>query len=233
MENTVTVRAEDLGALLQKVDALSAQVAGLTEQVEAQRRGQLVVEELVQDALPVFNSAFKAVTREMVELEGAYSVDEVVAVLKRVLVNTHRLNQALGLLEAGVDLLDEVQLLSRPVFATATQVAGELERKGYLVFAQEGLRMADRVVTEFTPDDARALADNVVTILKTVKNMTQPDIMALANNAVDQLHEPEPAGQDVSVWSLMRDLNDPKVRKGLARLLRVLKSLSDQPAGQN
>ena len=32
--------------------------------------------------------------------------------------------------------------------------------------------------------DARALADNVVTILKTVKNMTQPDIMALANNAV-------------------------------------------------
>ncbi|MDX1811215.1 MAG: YkgJ family cysteine cluster protein, partial [Gammaproteobacteria bacterium] len=48
-----------------------------------------------------------------------------------------------------------------------------------------GIQMMDRIVTEFTEEDVQALSDNVVTILKTVRNMTQPDIMALANQSVE------------------------------------------------
>lgn len=229
MDTQVTVRAEDLGALLQKVDALTTEVQALTRQVEAQRRGQLAVEELVQDVTPVFNQAFKKVVEELAEVDGQFTADEWVHLLKRALANTYRFNALMDQLESALDLLGEVDKLSKPVFQTAILTASALERKGYFAFAQEGLRIADRVVTEFTEADVRALGDNVVTILRTVKNMTQPDIMALANNAVDQLHEPEPPAQEASVWSLMRELNDPKVRQGMARLLRVLKTLSNQP----
>ena len=37
--------------------------------------------------------------------------------------------------------------------------------------------IADRVVTEFTEEDVKALGDNVVTILNAVKEMTQPEVM--------------------------------------------------------
>jgi uncharacterized protein YjgD (DUF1641 family) len=229
MESQVTVRAEDLSALLQKLDALSGEVKGLAAQLEAQRRSQLALEELVQDLTPVFNQAFKKVVGELAEVDGQFTAEELLFMAKRMLANTHRFNALLDQLESALDLLGEVDKLSKPVFQTAVTSLDQFERKGYFTFAREGLRIADRVVTEFTEDDVRALGDNVVTILRTVKNMTQPDIMALANNAVDQLHEPEPVERDASLWALMRELNDPKVRQGMARLLRVLKTLSNQP----
>lgn len=230
MENTlVTVNAADLSALLQKVDHLTDQVSALTEQVEAQRRSAQILEELVQDLTPVVNQAFKTLVRELDEVDGEFTGEQLLFLIKRLLANTHRFNALLVQLESVLDLLAEVPKLGRPVFNSAVTTLDQLERKGYFVFAREGVRIADRVVTEFTEDDVRALGDNIVTILRTVKNMTQPDIMALANKAVNQLHEPEPVEQNASVWALMREINDPKVRKGLARLLRVVKTLADQP----
>jgi uncharacterized protein YjgD (DUF1641 family) len=89
-------------------------------------------------------------------------------------------------------------------------------------------------VTEFNEDDVNALGDNIVTILNTVKSLTQPQIMALTNNALQAIQEePTPEG-DVSAWALLRDLRDPKVRKGMARLLNMLKVLAEQPeVGKN
>jgi uncharacterized protein YjgD (DUF1641 family) len=222
MDTMVSVRADDLSALLEKVDFL-------TEQVAAQRRSTQALEELVQDLTPVLNQGFKAVVRELDEVDGQFTSEELVFLVKRLLANTHRFNALLNQVEAVLDLLDEAGKISKPVFDTAVSTLDQLDRKGYFAFAQEGLRMADRVVTEFSREDARALADNIVLILSTVKNMTQPDIMALANKAADTLHEPGPVAEDASLWTLMREMGDPKVRKGLARMLRVIKTFADQP----
>ncbi len=232
MTNTVSVNAEDLALLLKKVDTLTDTVKALTEQVEAQRQSTAVLEELIQDVAPIANQAFKTVARELADVGDEFGGEDLVFLIKQALSNTRRFSALLNQLEAVLDLLDEVQLLSKPVVGTAVRTVHELEQKGYFVFAQEGVRIADRVVTEFTEEDVRALGDNVVTILRTVKNMTQPDIMALANRAADSLHETDTVEGNVSVWSLMRDMNDPKVRQGLARLMRVLRTFSEQPGGQ-
>lgn len=218
-----------MDALNTQVNALAAQMSALTAEVEELRRAQILVEDLVADGWPVMNQAVKAVTQHVADLEGADG-DSLLELGKRVLTNTERLHRAFDLLEAGTDLLDEVQSVSQPAMRTLNNLVAEYERKGYFIFAQEGMRMIDRIVTEFTPEDARALADNIVLILRTVKNMTQPDIMALANRAADTLHAPEPPASEASLWALLRDMNDPKTRLGLARLLRVLQSLGQQPA---
>ncbi len=56
-------------------------------------------------------------------------------------------------------------------------MAGELEQKGYFTFARGGMRMMDNVVTSFSEEDVNRLGDNIVLILNTVKDMTQPEIM--------------------------------------------------------
>jgi uncharacterized protein YjgD (DUF1641 family) len=88
----------------------------------------------------------------------------------------------------------------------------------------------DRIVTEFSEEDVRALGDNIVTILYTVRNMTQPEILELANKSLAAIRpEEEIQPESVSTWSLLRELSDPKVRVGMARLLNLLKVLADQP----
>ena len=100
-----------------------------------------------------------------------------------------------------------------------------MEQKGYFVFLQGGLDMVDRIVDEFSEEDVQQLAGNVVLILQTVKEMTQPEIMTMLRNTALVVQDEEPV--DTSLFSLIRQLNDPSVRRGLAKTLNVLKSVGE------
>jgi len=68
-----------------------------------------------------------------------------------------------------------------------------------------------------------------VTIVNTVKNLTQPDMLAAINNAVNiykhlDINQVEP----VSLWKAMREMNSPEMRKGLGFMITFLKSLSEE-----
>ena len=117
-----------------------------------------------------------------------------------------------------------------PVMQMVTSKATELDEKGYFAFAQGGLEIADRVVTSFSEDDVRALGDNVVLILNTVKEMTQPEVMNLLSRAAIEVQaaEDEQPGPPPSTLALLRQMRDPDVRRGLARTLTVLHSLGAQ-----
>ena len=91
----------------------------------------------------------------------------------------------------------------------------------------------EKIVTEFNEEDVKALGDNIVSILHTVRNLTQPEIMDLTNNALDAIRV-EPLSDDVpSALGLVRELSDPQVRRGFARLINLVKSLADQPIATN
>jgi uncharacterized protein YjgD (DUF1641 family) len=100
----------------------------------------------------------------------------------------------------------------------------EMEQKGYFIFLQGGLDMIDRIVTSFSEEDVRQLGENIVLILQTVKEMTQPEIMNMLRNTATLVKDDEPI--DTSLLSILRQFNDPAVRKGLAKTLQVLKSMT-------
>ena len=100
-------------------------------------------------------------------------------------------------------------------------------------FAREGWGILERVVTEFSEEDVKALGDNVVTILTTVRNMTQPEIMAMANNAIGAIQEVPPETKTPSALSLLRELSNPKTRRGMARMINLLQVLDEQPNNSN
>lgn len=124
----------------------------------------------------------------------------------------------------------ELTELAGPVMAMLTTWTAELERKGYFGFAEGGLRIADRVVTSFDEDDIDALGDNIVLILNTVKEMTQPEVMGLLSRTAVEVQDIEdgPLGPPPSTLALLKQMRDPDVRRGLSRTLTVLRSLGAQ-----
>jgi len=145
---------------------------------------------------------------------------------KRLLRNTRTLEQMLDQLESFSELWQDLNPLSQDAFLTLMNRLNEMEQKGYFVFLQGGLDIADRIVTSFTEEDVRQLGENIVLILQTVKEMTQPDIMLMLRNTAAVVKDEEPV--DTSLWSIIRQLNDPAVRKGLAKTLQVLKSVAEK-----
>jgi uncharacterized protein YjgD (DUF1641 family) len=214
---------KDIALLHEKIDHLN-------EQMEAQRRFQLGLNEFKDDMLPIANHMVKLTIDELAEIGTDFDLDDLLFLLKRVLRDTRRLMTLLDRLEAAMDLGDEVELIGQQVFNNMVSDLDRLEREGYFAFARGGWYILERIVEEFSEEDVRALGDNIVTILTTVRNMTQPDVLALANNAVSAI-QPEDGTGDVSTLQLLRELRDPKVRRGMARLLNIVKSLADEPSG--
>jgi len=207
-----------------ELEALHSKLDYLTEQIDAQRRRQAVLDELLRDMMPAMNGMFQIAVAELDEISPQVELHDVMHLFKRLLRNVHLLNDLLDKLESLVELGEDLSRLSQPAFAQLVQKLDEIERKGYFAFASEGLYIVDRIVTEFDRDDVHALGDNIVTILKTVRSMTQPEVMSMVNRAVTQLEDP--IDDNISMWQLMRALRDPEVRKGMARMLNMMKSFA-------
>jgi len=198
-----------------------------------QRKHQEELNELKVDLIPVANHMIKLSIDELADIGNEFQAEDLLFLVKRLLRDTHLLVSLLDRLEAGVDLIEETQQIGQGVFNQAVITLDRLERSGYFNFAREGWKVVDRIVTEFSEEDIQALGENIVTIINTVKNLTQPEIMSLTNNALKAFQEEPVTDKDISMLALLRDLSDPQVRRGLARLLNLVKVIADQPENQN
>ncbi len=224
---TQTLTAEPtLLELNQKIDRLTTQIEFLTEEAHRQKRQQQEWDELKDDLMPIGNDIFKMTVEQLEEIQQHVQLEDLLRLLKRLARNTRNMEQMLDQLEGMMELWQDLSPLSQDAFMTVMRQLDEMERKGYFVFLQGGLDMADKIVTSFNQDDVQQLGDNVVLILQTIKEMTQPEIMTMLRSTVQVVKDEEPV--DTSVISIMRQLNDPAVRKGLAKTLHVLKSVGDQ-----
>jgi hypothetical protein len=130
-------------------------------------------------------------------------------------------------LEPIRDLAAEVGVLAGPLVDSATQHVAGWEQRGYLGFARSGARIADRIVTSFDEDDVEALGENVVLMLETIRDLTQPEVLRLLRQTAGSVSHLD--GADIreppSTFALARQLRDPEVRRGLARMLDMLRTL--------
>ena len=78
--------------------------------------------------------------------------------------------------------------------------------------------MMDNVVTSFNEEDVNRLGDNIVLILNTVKDMTQPEIMNFVRSHPEASSRGRKTGQYFS--GRCRQMQDPAVRRGLALTMR-------------
>jgi len=214
---------KDLASLHEKIDFL-------TEQMEIQRRRQAEMDELKQDLIPIANHMIKLSIDELAEIGRDFQLEDLFFLLKRLLRNTHVFLDLMDRLEAVTGLADEVNLIGHEVFNQAVETLDHMERQGYFSFLEAAWGIVEQIVEEFDEADVRALGDNIVTILSTVRTMTQPEVLALANNAVSAIGVQQAQEKPPSAWGLVRDLSDPKVRLGLARMLNMVRALADQPA---
>lgn len=223
MANLAVDTSTEIALLHEKVDRL-------TELLEMQDQRFRALEELQQDMIPIVNHFIKLTIDELAEIGTEFRLEDLLYLMKRLLRSTPLLLQMLDQLEAFSEMQHEVEILGKQVFSDVVMQLDALERKGYFAFATEGAKILENIVTEFSEEDVKALGDNIVLILKTVRNMTQPEIMSLANNAVEAIRlEGGEAPQSLSIFALMREMGDPKVRKGMFRLLSMVKVLADQP----
>ena len=209
-----------------QIDEINKKLDLILEEIFIQRQNREATNDLIDDLSIIGKDVFKNSVIELdkagVELKG----EALAGMGIRLIRNIDNINDFLDTLESINDFLRDASPIARQFGLDAIQKLHELEQKGYIDFFRELTRVLDNIVTGFKKEDVQALADNIVTILSTVKSMTQPDMLEALNNGVkvyksiDTKNIPE-----YTIWKALREMRSPEMRRGLGFMITFLKNL--------
>ncbi|HFQ95689.1 MAG TPA: DUF1641 domain-containing protein [Anaerolineae bacterium] len=225
VQNDVQTQLQTLNA---KLDALTEQVAVLTDYVLEQRQRQQEWDELKADLTPIAMEFMEATVEELEEIEPYARLEDIIFFLKRLATNLHNFEAMLDQLESVNDLVQDLTPVANDAFLVAMDQLEEMEKRGYFQVLPEAKYIVDNVVEAFGPEDVRALGDNIVLILSTVRSMTQPEIMTLVQQLTESTQEAVRTPDeelDISYLGLIRQMRDPQMRLGLARTMQLLRAM--------
>jgi uncharacterized protein YjgD (DUF1641 family) len=211
----------------QQIDDVNRKLDIILEEMEFQRRHRREMEDLKEDLMRVGKDVYHTAVVELEDVHDYLKTGDVMYLGKKLLRNVNTLTATIEQLESLRDFFNDSAPLARETFIDFMHRLDALDRKGYFGFAKELGNVTDNIVTSFSKEDVKALGDNIVTILNTVKSMTQPDMLHAINNALNVYKKLDMEITDnVSFFSLLKELNTPEAKKGLAFAIRFLKSIA-------
>jgi len=223
--------ADRIAELEGKLDAMSAQLDIVVGELLEQRVRREQWAELVADATPLAGEAMTLASRELEDIQDWVQPEDMLRLLRRILRNTNNIEDGMAKYESAIEFIDDVGPLTSGAFLKLLELFEEYERRGYFAFAGAGLGVVDRIVTNYTTEDVEALGDNVVNMLDILKDLTQPEMLAVAERLLDVVQRQQEVAavepqEPPSLLALAGKMRDPDVRMGMARALNTFKAVS-------
>lgn len=212
--------SKQIAELNQKVDTI-------LEYVNQQRLKSQSIDDLIDDASIIGKDVYDSTVKALDDHEVILDPDELRELGIRVAQNVGNFNVLLDTLGSAMDLMRDVGPIANEVIIDTTKKLNEFEQKGYFEFLKEFGHIIDNIVTHYGVEDMRLLADNVVAILDTVKNLTQPDMLKSVDNAVKVFASLEMEDiPEYSIFKVMREMNKPEMKKALGFFITFMKNMS-------
>jgi uncharacterized protein YjgD (DUF1641 family) len=212
-----------------QIDEINRKLDIVLEEIELQRKHRREMDDLKDDLMRVGNDLYATTVNELEEVSDYLQTGDVLHLGKKLLRNINTFNKMFDQLESAKDFIEDASPLVRESIIDFMAKMDEFDRKGYFRLMKEMENVIDNVVTSFKVEDVRALGDNVVTILNTVKSLTQPDMLNAINNAVSVYTKLDiEIEENVSYFQLFKRMNTPEMRNGIAFGIKFLKSLAEQ-----
>ena len=210
----------------EQINEINRKLDIVLEEVMAQRETRHSIEDLTTDLTIVGNDVFKSTVTELdnagVELDG----EAVKQLMLKLVRNVDTINEMFEMLESVNDLAKDISPVLHQVGLDGIHLMNEFEQKGYFDFLREGIKIFDNIVEHFSVEDVRLLADNAVSILETVKELTQPDMLRAINSGLVVYKSIEiDEVEEYSLWKAFKTMNSKEMRKGLGFMITFLQNM--------
>jgi len=213
----------------EQINEINRKLDIVLEEVLAQKETRHSIEDLTSDLTIVGNDIFKSTVTELdnagIEIDG----EAVKQLMLKLVRNVDTLNEMFEMLESLSDLIKDVSPILHQMGLDGIHMMNELEQKGYFEFVKEGVKIVDNIVSHFTAEDVKLLADNVVTILETVKNLTQPEMLKAINSGLIVYKSIEfKEVEEYSIWKAARAMNSKEMKKGIGFMITFLQNITKE-----
>ena len=211
-----------------QIEELNQKVDTILEYVNQQRLKSQAVDDLVADVSIIGKDVYDSTVKALDDHEVVLDPDQLRELGVKVAQNVGNFNTVLDTMGSAMDLMKDVGPIANEVIIDTTKKLHEFEQKGYFEFLKEFGAIIDNIVTHYGVNDVRMLADNVVTILDTIKNLTQPDMLKSIDTAVKVFSNMETENvPEYSIFRVMREINKPEMKKAWGFLFTFMKNMSN------
>lgn len=194
-----------------------------------QRLRSARMDDLLADISIIGKDAFRSTVSELDNQGIELNMEDLKYLAFKTIKNLDKFTSTLSAFESIYDLLQDLSPVAREVIIDLIKKLHELEQKGYFSFFVEMLKVVDNIVIHYNAEDVRKLADNIVLMVDTVRNVTQPGTLKALNNAVMTYQKMDFDNiPQYSIWKVMRELRTPEMKRGIGFLITFLKNLSPE-----
>ena len=150
----------------QQINELNGKMDLLLDYVRDQKLKSETIEDLISDVSiigkDVYDSTVEELENRQVEIDPAELTNLGISFLR----NIKSFVTIMDTFESVMDLTKEVGPIANEVIIDVSKKLGEFEEKGYFDFLRESMKILDNIVMGFSPEDVKALADNIVIIIQ-------------------------------------------------------------------
>lgn len=210
-----------------KLDILNNKLDVVLDELNLQRGRREQVNDLMNDVTiigkDIFETTVSRLDKAGIEVKG----HDLEKLGLKIIRNINTFNILLDSIESANDLFKDLSPVIRQIGLDLISKLHDLEEKGYFTFIRELLNVMDKVAAHFTVHDLRLLADNIVIILETIKNLTQPDMLRSINKAMaiyKKLYTEEV--KEVSMLKAFRMMNSKDGKRALGFIMTLLMNMA-------
>ncbi|HOU81625.1 MAG TPA: hypothetical protein PLE59_07595 [Bacteroidales bacterium] len=186
-------------AIQNQINELNEKVDTLLEYIIAQNKKNQAIDDFIDDAYKVGIDLFKTTAVELDNHGVEVDMDEVKILIFKLLKNIQTFNTLINMLESLVDLMKDATPIAREMIIDLTYQLDKLEKNG------------------------------TIESLKTITtNLTNPDLLqslAKISSAITNV-KPDEKLDNISMFKLMKSLNNREVKNSLSYLIRILQEIN-------
>jgi uncharacterized protein YjgD (DUF1641 family) len=219
--NISTVKADN------KLEILNQKLDIILDELDLQKRRRAQVDDLMKDVTIIGKDLFETTVSRLDKAGIEVNGDDLEKLVLKIIRNISTFNILLDTFESANDLIKDLSPVIRQAGLDLIKKLHDLEEKGYFVFINELLNILDRIVTHFKAEDLRMLADNIVIILETIKNLTQPDMLKSINNAMSIYKDVYTEEiKEVSMLKALRMMNSKDGKRAMGFIMALLMNMA-------
>jgi uncharacterized protein YjgD (DUF1641 family) len=205
--------------ILERLDRIEARLAPISQSAKG-------LQELREDLIPLSGQAFRLVTRELEDIESGFQLEDLMAMVKRMLRSVKHITFTLEQLENVVDFVTTIEPLLKSSVPQIINYLDDLEQRGVLRIITSMLDVRAKIAGAYNADDIDQIGDGVVAVLGLVKKLSDPKAIEFLEKFAELPSKVDLAGaKPVGPFGMLGALSSKEARQGLGVLMELTKAM--------